>query len=135
MTLLRWLTFLLGFLTVTLTVRLFSICFFLLMIVFVLQWLSLHWEILFESLSQFPLTFCQTQSEMHAQFHPVAYDNSCADWDGFCDHLRDVAGAASELCEWVQVGINVYVFHRKYPVKPHSSPYMLFSCLCCCNSS
>ena len=30
---------------------------FLLMLVFVLQWLSLHWEILIMLLSQFPLTF------------------------------------------------------------------------------
>ena len=32
---------------------------FLLMLVFVLQWLSLHWEILILLLSQFPLTFHQ----------------------------------------------------------------------------
>ena len=57
-TLLRWLTFLLRFLTVTLTVLVFWICFFLLMLVFVLKWLSLHWEI------QFPLAFCQTQNRM-----------------------------------------------------------------------
>ena len=62
MTLLRWLTFLLGFLTVALTVLLFWICFSLLMLVFVVQWLSLHWEILVMLLSQFPLTFCQTQT-------------------------------------------------------------------------
>ena len=54
-TLLRQLTFLLRFLTVTLTVMLFWIYFFLLMLVFVLQWLSLHWEILM-LLSQFLLT-------------------------------------------------------------------------------
>ena len=30
---------------------------FLLMLVFVLQWFSLHWEILIMLLSQFPLTF------------------------------------------------------------------------------
>ena len=36
---------------------LFWIYFFLLMLVFVLQWLSLHWEILIMLLSQFPLTF------------------------------------------------------------------------------
>ena len=42
MTLLRWLTFLLGCLTVTLTVLLFWIYFYLLMLVFVLQWLSLY---------------------------------------------------------------------------------------------
>ena len=31
------------------------------------------------------------------------------------------ASAASEFCEWVQVGIDVYIPHRKYQVKPHSS--------------
>ena len=51
----RWLTFLLGTLTVTLTVLLFLISFFLLTLVFVLQWFPLHWEILI-LLSQFPLT-------------------------------------------------------------------------------
>ena len=46
MTLLRWLTFLLGSQAVILTVLLFWIYFFLLTLVFVLQWHSLHWEIL-----------------------------------------------------------------------------------------
>ena len=36
--------------------------------------------------------------------------------------------AASEFCEWVQVGIDVYIPHRKYQVKPHLSP--LFSAAC-----
>ena len=31
------------------------------------------------------------------------------------------SAAAGELCEWVQVGIDVYIPHRKYRVKPHSS--------------
>ena len=31
--------------------------------------------------------------------------------------------AASEFCGWVQVGIDVYIPHRKYQVKPHSSPW------------
>ena len=57
MTLLRWLTFLLGSKTVILIVLLFWIYFFLLTLVFVPQWLSLHWEILITLLSQFPLTF------------------------------------------------------------------------------
>ena len=62
----------------------------------------------------------------------MAYDDSRADWDDLRDHLRDVAwenifklsasAAASEFCEWVQVGIDVYIPHRKYQVKPHSSP-------------
>ena len=57
MTLLRWLTFLLGSQTVILIVLLFWFYLFLLMLVFLLQWLSLHWEILIMLLSQFPLTF------------------------------------------------------------------------------
>ena len=31
--------------------------------------------------------------------------------------------AASEFCEWVQVGVDLYIPHRKYQVKPHSSPW------------
>ena len=38
------------------------------------------------------------------------------------------SAAASEFCEWVQVGIDVYIPHRKYQVKLHSSP--LFSAAC-----
>ena len=73
------------------------------------------------------------KSKQDAPFHSEAYDYSCADWDGPCDHLRDVAwedifkvsasAAASEFCEWVQVGIDVYISHRKCQVKPHSSPW------------
>ena len=62
MTLLRWLTFLLGSQTVILIVLLFWIYLFLLMLVFVLQWLFLHWEILIMALSQFPLTFHHTHN-------------------------------------------------------------------------
>ena len=64
MTLLRWLTFLLGSQTVILIVLLFWIYFFLLMLVFVLQWLSIHWEILIMLLFQFPLTFKQTENKI-----------------------------------------------------------------------
>ena len=58
--------------------------------------------------------------------------------DGLCDHLGDVpwedifklgaSAAASEFCEWVQVGIDVYIPHRKYQVKPHSSPWFSAAC-------
>ena len=33
------------------------------------------------------------------------------------------SAAAREFCEWVQFGIDVYILHRKYQVKPHSSPW------------
>ena len=58
-TLLRWLTFLLGCQAVILIVLLFWMYFLLLMLVFVLQWPSRHLEILIMLLSQFPLTFHQ----------------------------------------------------------------------------
>ena len=77
-------------------------------------------------------------SKQDTLFHRVAYDNSRADWDGICDHLRDVqwedifklssSAAASEFCEWVQVGINVYIPHLKYQVKPQSSPWFSGAC-------
>ena len=76
-----------------------------------------------------------TNSQQDAPFYRIAYDYSHADWDGLCDHLRDVpwedifklgaSAAASEFCEWIQVGIDVYIPHRKYQVKPHSSPRFL----------
>ena len=68
-------------------------------------------------------------SKQDAPFHRVAYDYS---------HLRDVpwedifklgaSTAASEFCEWIQVGIYVYIPHRKYQVKPHSSPWFSAAC-------
>ena len=71
-------------------------------------------------------------SKQDTPFHCVA------DWDGLRDHLRDVpwedifklgaSTAASEFCEWVQVGIDVYIPHRKYQVKPHSSPWFSAAC-------
>ena len=38
------------------------------------------------------------------------------------------SAAASEFCEWVQVGIDVYIPHRKYQVKPHSSSWFSAAC-------
>ena len=31
-----------------------------------------------------------TNSQQDAPFNCIAYDYSCADWDGLCDQLRDV---------------------------------------------
>ena len=38
------------------------------------------------------------------------------------------SAAASEFCEWVLVGTDVYIPHRKYQVKPHSSPWFPAAC-------
>ena len=79
-----------------------------------------------------------TNSQRDAIFHCIVYDYSRADWDGLRDHLRNVpredifnlgaSVAASEFCEWVQVGIDVYIPHRKYQVKLHSSPWFSAAC-------
>ena len=79
-----------------------------------------------------------SKSERDAPFYVIAYDYSRADWDGLHDHSKDVpwedifklstSDAASEFCEWVQVGIDVYIPHRKYQVKPHSSPWFSAAC-------
>ena len=79
-----------------------------------------------------------TNSQQDAPFHRIAYDYSRADWDGLRDYLRVVtwedifklcaSAAASEFCQWVHVGIDVYIPHRKYQVKPHSSPWFSAAC-------
>ena len=70
--------------------------------------------------------------QRNAPFHRIAYDYSCANsdalirnvpWEGIFKLGTSAAAAASELCEWVQVGIDVYIPHRKYQVKSHSSPW------------
>ena len=73
-------------------------------------------------------------SKWHASFYCIVYYYFCADWGGLCDQLRDVswenifkpgafADATSEFCEWFQDGIDIYIAHCKYQVKPHSSPW------------
>ena len=79
-----------------------------------------------------------TNSQQDGSSHRIAYGCSLADWDGLRDHFRDVpwedifklgaSAAASEFCEWVQVGIDVYIPHRKHQVKPDGD-------VCCYHSS
>ena len=116
MALLRCLTFLLEFQTVILMVLLFWISFFLLTLIFVLQWLSLHWGILIMLLSQFPLSFHQIHNGMPVSSHSLRQllcwlgrsswsFERCSMGDIF---KRGASVAASEYCEWIQVGIDVY---------------------------
>ena len=65
-----------------------------------------------------------SNSQRDAPFYPIAYDYSRADWDGLRDHLRYVpwedifklsaSVAATVFCECIQVGIDLYIPHRKY---------------------
>ena len=80
----------------------------------------------------------RSYSQWDALFHRIAYDYSRADWDGLRDHLWNVpredvfklsaSAAASEFFEWVLVGIDVYIPHGKYQVKPHSSAWFSAAC-------
>ena len=69
-----------------------------------------------------------------ASSHFAAYDYSCVDWDGLCDHRNDglwdvlwddifklgASAVPAEFCECFQFVIDVYIPHRIYQVKPHS---------------
>ena len=88
MTFLRWLTFLLDSHTVILLALLFWIYLFILMLVFVIQWLSPPLKncdhVVVSVFIDFP-----THSQQDAPFYQIAYGYSRADWDGLCDNLRD----------------------------------------------
>ena len=63
----------------------------------------------------------------------MAFDYSLDDWDGLRYHMRNVpweeifklvaSAAAMEFRGSVQVGIDVYIPHCKYHLKPHSSSW------------
>ena len=71
-------------------------------------------------------------------FHRMAFSYASADWDGFRDYLRDVPWksvfrcnankASKEFSEWVQVGIDCFIPHRKFQMKPHSLPWFSPAC-------
>ena len=77
-------------------------------------------------------------SKQNAPCHCIAYDYSCADWEGLCDHFRDIpwedifklsaSTAAKGFCDWAQVGIYVYIPHCKCQVKPFSSSWFSAAC-------
>ena len=126
MTLLRWLTFLLGSQTMVLTVLIFWIYFFEASICSTKASPPLgNSDHVVVSVSiDFP-----SYSQRDAPFHRIAYHYSRADWDG-PNHISKLStsAATSEFCEWFQVGIEVYIPHRKYQVKPHSSPWFSAAC-------
>ena len=103
MTLLRWLTFSLGSLAVTLRGLFFWISFFFSDTSTCSKMTFPHWETLIMLLSQFTLNFCQSHKRMPSF---TAYlDYSCVDWVGLHHHLRDVPlediFKLIEFCEWV----------------------------------
>ena len=77
-----------------------------------------------------------SNSQQDVSLHWIAYDYSRAVWDVLHDHLRDVlwedvfklCASASEFCELVQFGIDVYIPHRKYHVKLHWFSWFSAAC-------
>ena len=71
-----------------------------------------------------------SNSKQDTPFHAITYDYSCADWVNLHYHQRDVpwehifklriSAVATGFCEWIQVGIDAYIPHLNYQVKPHS---------------
>ena len=132
--LLRWLTFQLGLLTVTLTVLLFldyflssdaSICF------------TMAFSPLGNSDHAVVSVFIDflSNSKWDTPLHQMAYDHSYADWDGLWDHLRDFCGRIFLnsvllllLVNSVSVGTDVYIPPHEYQMKPHSSPWFSAAC-------
>ena len=109
---------------------------YLLTLVFVLQWLSLHWEILTMLLCQFPLTFSQAHNVM-PHFIACLLTILVLIWTVFVIiwemlhgriFLDSASVADNEFCEWVQVGIDVYNLHCNYQVKPDSTPWFSAAC-------
>ena len=71
-------------------------------------------------------------------FHCITYEYSHAACDSLYDYSRDVpwedifklsvSAAPSEFCEWIHVGIDIYIPHHKDKVKHHSSPWFSAAC-------
>ena len=138
MTLFRWLTFLLRYQTMILIVLIF--------------WISSDASI-YSTMTYPPLgnsdhvvasvSIDFPSNSQQDALYLMPYDYSCADCDGLCDHLRyvpwedviklSVSATASEFCEWAQIGIDIYISHRKYQAKPHSSPWFSAACAAAIN--
>ena len=144
MTLLRCLTFPLGSQTVILTVLLFWNYFFLLTLVFVLQWLSLNCKILIMFLAQFPLTFHPIHNGMPHFISLLVTILVLIEmvfviiWEMFHGKISLNSVLLLLLVNFVS-GFRLelmYVSLMEREVSGQASLIsMVFSCLCCCHSS
>ena len=134
MTVLRWLIFLLGSLTVTYSRALLDL--------FISPDASICFTMAFPTLGSSDHVVVSVSVDFklkkgcHISWHSLwlfSYWLDC-----LRDHLRDIlwvdifklgaSATGTEFCEGVQVGINIYILHRKYQVKPHSTPWFSATC-------
>ena len=106
---------------------LFWIYFCLLNLVFVLQWISLHFFIVIASvLFDFP-----SNSEWNRPFHRSAFDYSPVDSDGLCNYWRDVpwknifnlGASAVRILAWVRCRFWQIACKRRYAYTKISIQY------------
>ena len=92
-----------------------------------------------DQLGRFSLIRANILSTPSAPFHRTVWQYSKADWCGFRSYIRDIADkilsesvhkSAHELSEskWLLTGIETYIPHRTYQVKPHSLPWFTPEC-------
>ena len=76
----------------------------------------------------------QSNSWWDILFHCIAYDYSCADWDGHPDHLRDVPWenmfklSASDANYVSRFRLELICISFTKSINPHSSPWFSASC-------
>lgn len=122
-TLLTWLTFLLGSLTVIITSPTLLDLFIPLDLVLVIQCFPCSGKFWSCRCLKFPLN-----SKEDAPFHSATFD-----WDSLYNNFGDISWenifkmVASDVIvdfwEWDQAGIDVYITHPKYQAKPGSSSW------------
>ena len=98
------------------------------MLLFVLQWLFLQWEILTCCCLSFHWLSIKFTMGCLVSLHSLWLFSYWLGWSLWSFELG-ASSAASEFCEWIQVGIDVYISHRKYQVKLNSSPWFSASCV------
>ena len=92
---------------------------------------SLYSAVVFPPWCNYDHVFVSVYIDFWCSFSSHSFWSFLALWDGSPDHLRVVPCEefyASEFYKWLQVGIEVYIYHRKYQVKPHS--FQCFSAAC-----
>ena len=68
-----------------------------------------------------------------SSYHRTAFYYPKADWDSFCDFLRDGPWAdvfylsadkcVSYVASWFQAGMEAFIPSSQFQVKPHSTPW------------
>ena len=80
----------------------------------------------------------QQATRTASTYYRTSYNYLNGDWDSFHDFHRDAPldnffslsadNCEAEITKWIQSGIESFVPHRRFQVKPHSSPWFSAAC-------